>query len=682
MAAARQLAVCAPGGGASLGSLFASLVGERGVDELLCWPADVFALVERALDASEAYRFVVSPPGDCRLSEHRDAGRAAVEWLQWLDAGDDAAPPQRISGWWRVVCDAQGTCIDELATGGAWAVTEALLALHATADEACAGLGSAITVTPGAGRSFRTAARELLAETGSLARLSPGVLRVLPRCRTSVAGISIRSLSRHVFVAGPQIDVEWHRMLSRPRSVPAAEGHANVLLLPWPMRVRTRDFHPVRYTLPQMDPARWGFFEFRPEERLDLDLVERVLLAAIDEAGTADVVFLPESSITPADIEPLEALLGRYGVWCLIAGVREEPSSAGGLGGNRIHVGIRQELVWRHASQHKHHRWRLDGRQVRQYHLGGALSAGKDWWEAVAVPRRSLHVVDQGAVAIVALLCEDLARLEPVSDLVRSIGPSLVVTLLLDGPQLGSRWTARYASVLADDPGSAVCTLTSYGMVRRCRPAGLAASKVVALWKDASGELTEIELDDDADAVLVATNVTVGDAYTADGRRHRASTSTLTLAAVQSLRAAPSTAGASAACDVPAPVGRPLPPLDEREVSKATSWVEAFAEAVVHDPASLDDLFERARAVGWRAELGLPPPTRLFLDCVAALEGALPGRRDLAAVAAAADRLRHSSDPASLVTGTVLDIALEQRLVTEVQAGRLAPEVLDVVAPR
>ena len=111
-----------------------------------------------------------------------------------------------------------------------------------------------------------------------------------------------------------------------------------------------------------------------------------------------------------------------------------------------------------------------------------------------------------------------------------TVWPSLVVALLLDGPQLGSRWTARHASVLADDPGSAAITLTSYGMVRRCRPPGHEPSRVVAMWKDASGELTEIGLEDGADAVLIATNVTVASCSTADRRRHVGSTSTLTLA--------------------------------------------------------------------------------------------------------------------------------------------------------
>ena len=49
---------------------------------------------------------------------------------------------------------------------------------------------------------------------------------------------------------------------------------------------------------------------------------------------------------------------------------------------------------------------------------------------------------------------EDLARLDEVADLVRRIGPSLIIAVLLDGPQLATRWPCRYASIVADDPGS------------------------------------------------------------------------------------------------------------------------------------------------------------------------------------------------------------------------------------
>ena len=71
-----------------------------------------------------------------------------------------------------------------------------------------------------------------------------------------------------------------------------------------------------------------------------------------------------------------------------------------------------------------------------------------------------------------SLVCEDLAQIDDVADVLRSVGPMVLIIPLLDGPQLSSRWAARYASVLADDPGSTVLTLTSYGMARRSRPPG------------------------------------------------------------------------------------------------------------------------------------------------------------------------------------------------------------------
>jgi hypothetical protein len=424
----------------TLWSLWAPLAELAGGNEILAWPPDVFALCDRALEASEAYRFVVSPPPGVGLSGAGGglaAARLATHWWQWLDDKGPAAP-EPVLGWWKVVRNAGGIGIEQLAAGGEWEIIDALLALHTVADEACAGLGSATGAPPGPGCSFRAAARELFAETGSLSRASPACLRVLPRCRASAGGISIRSLSRHVFVSGPQVDVDWHRTPSLPSDVRPPEAHANGLLLPWPLRVRASDFQSVRYALPHMDTAETGFFTFRPAETLDLGLIEGVLRAAIDEAGTVDFMILPESAITPADITPLEALLARYGVWCLIAGVRELAGD-GHLGANWVHVGVRQKLVWRHAAQHKHHRWRLDGNQIDQYNIGGALMPSMHWWEAVSIPRRSLQIIDMGSMTLVPLVCEDLARLEPVSGLVRSIGASLVVALLLDGPQLRSR---------------------------------------------------------------------------------------------------------------------------------------------------------------------------------------------------------------------------------------------------
>jgi hypothetical protein len=71
------------------------------------------------------------------------------------------------------------------------------------------------------------------------------------------------------------------------------------------------------------------------------------------------------------------------------------------------------------------------------------------------VPARSLQFVSVGEeITIVSLVCQDLAETDELADVIRAVGPTVVFTVLLDGPQLASRWAARYASVLADDPGS------------------------------------------------------------------------------------------------------------------------------------------------------------------------------------------------------------------------------------
>lgn len=103
------------------------------------------------------------------------------------------------------------------------------------------------------------------------------------------------------------------------------------------------------------------------------------------------------------------------------------------------------------------------------------------------------------------LICEDLARPDPVGDLARAVGPNLIIALLMDGPQLADRWPARYAASLADDPGSSVLTVTSTGMSILSRPQeGENRSDVIALWKDArTGKARELQLPENAAALVL-----------------------------------------------------------------------------------------------------------------------------------------------------------------------------------
>jgi hypothetical protein len=105
----------------------------------------------------------------------------------------------------------------------------------------------------------------------------------------------------------------------------------------------------------------------------------------------------------------------------------------------------------------------------------------------------------------------------------------------MDGPQLNSRWSSRYASVLADDPGCSVITLSSLGMVRRSRPNGCPESRVVASWKDAFGNLIPIDLEKDKEAVILNLQFKVGKEWTVDGRHDGAAATFPILCGIHSI---------------------------------------------------------------------------------------------------------------------------------------------------
>lgn len=86
-------------------------------------------------------------------------------------------------------------------------MTTALLTLHAVADEACAdvaGLGSRAS-----DRSFEGRAWRLLQAGGSLARLSPTRVRIVPKSHLCSHGITIRSLSKYLALCYESVEVRW-----------------------------------------------------------------------------------------------------------------------------------------------------------------------------------------------------------------------------------------------------------------------------------------------------------------------------------------------------------------------------------------------------------------------------------------------------------------------------------------
>ena len=598
-------------------------------DRLLEWPPDLFALTDVVLARAEAFRYALSA-NDWPPSRFGDWARVVAEAaISWSACAEDRGEPvpDLVAAEWGYLREWADTPLERLASGDDPRFSEALLTLHAIADEACAGLGVALDSANARGCLYRTRGRELLARTGSLARISTRFLRVFPKTRT--APLARPAFSRYACVLGPGIDTRWHKMPARHRGTDLQSEYATILLLPWPLIVRASDFHPVPGSVAREDKDPYGFFEFAPAEGVDFDLLDRVLVAARREAGSVDVVVLPETAIEEREIEDVETLLDAHGVVYLQTGVRQPVRQPDKFPDNWMHIGVNPALEkgrplptearqpWFHIRQNKHHRWMLDESQIDQYHLGGSLHPHIRWWEAMDVPRKSIHFVEVAEMVLVSLICQDLAdQNDDIAQLLRSVGPTAVITALLDGPQLATRWSARYASVLADDPGSAVLTLAPLGMVERSRPHGREASRVIALWKDPTGGVQEIAIEHGADAILMTIIMDRATRYTADRRWPADNGTSCYGVAFSQVRAAAATSGrppADAATSV-------LPVLDTDELTILTAWAEGVSEAAAYAPEGLDALLLQARpGAAWRAELGLPEPTPRLAEALESL---------------------------------------------------------------
>lgn len=520
--------------GPTVASYFGAFSPTHDWSRLWQWPPDVFALANLILDHTEAYRFAVSPPpGSVWPPTPRWEEMVTAAAARWREvAGHEYALPDLVAPYRDVVLEHLETPLSVLRRGEGTELREALLTLHAMADEAARELA----LPPGSPRigPFEQRAWELMAAHGSLSHIDSTRVHITPKTHSATRGITIRSMSRYLALSYESIEVHWRRIEPLVRRGLGSRDF-NLLLVPWPFEIGPRAFRPVPGPLVNMDSSLFGFFQFDPGFDLDLGWLARLVEVALRRVECLDAVILPEAAIDRWEVAEVERLLSRHRVASLFTGVREAPT-VGHLGHNYVHISVRTAAGWESYQQAKHHRWCLDASQIRQYHLSRSLDPGRQWWEAIDLPARTLEIIDVGGGGVAApLVCEDLARMDEVADLLRRMGPSLVMALLLDGPQLAGRWPCRYATVFAEEPGSAVLTLSSLGMVARSRPAGQRRSRVVAMWNDPSSGLCEIEIARGAGGVLLTAAAEPKTVWTADGRRHDHNTPSLSLRDIQQI---------------------------------------------------------------------------------------------------------------------------------------------------
>jgi hypothetical protein len=390
---------------------------------------------------------------------------------------------------------------------------------------------------------------------------------VLPKTRTSPMGCTLRSLTHHLALLPPSgtVEARWRIPGRRPPPVGIRTSGRfeprplNLVLIPFPYRISPKSFKSIGHVASD----KWGYFHLdqswlrsdglptdgpdplgiRKSSRQQLtSFVQSLVQAADHEIGGVHGVLFPELALDWDSFHYISReLLNHCGeeFEFVVAGLSQMPPNQGpegttGKGPPCNYAAFRGRLpsdgkpgggdetapVWDiMGGREKHHRWKLNQSQIDRYGLASQLDGRSNWWEGISVSRRVVEFFEiRDGSSMTVLICEDLARADPCQTVVRAIGPNLVFALLMDGPQRGFRWPAHYAGVLADDPGSTVLTLTSFGLIDRGLVTDETHSRSIALFKDCKSAVRELQLPSGCHALAIRLEAEAKTEHTLDGR--------------------------------------------------------------------------------------------------------------------------------------------------------------------
>ncbi len=380
--------------------------------------------------------------------------------------------------------------------------------------------------------------------------LSRDVALVHPKTRTSGVGCTLRTLSHNLALMPPQgqLGSYWIRPLSDGFGRTSGQDYG-ILMIPYPFEIDPNAFS-------EADPGKvkhmsgrgkdWNWFDVEQNwlpgktAKKGRESLVDFILAIIEEAqhkSAVHAVVLPEFAL---DWDIYERICKRIvsdpifkNLEILVSGASD---NCHGERGNYVLSAVfydgemldddTRERAYIVTSRSKHHRWKIDGDQIRAYGLEDQLDPDKVYWEHIPLPRRELHhfVFREGSI-FTSLICEDLARSDPCHRNLRAVGPNLMFVLLMDGAQLASRWPARYSTGMTDDPGTTILTLTSRALVKASNAVRAKANKKpdysVALFKDDSSAPLSIQCEESNQGVLLSLtveNITEG---SFDGRHRK-----------------------------------------------------------------------------------------------------------------------------------------------------------------
>ncbi|WP_334022106.1 hypothetical protein [Alteromonas sp. S015] len=525
------------------------------------WPPNVFALLGALLKNTGTYTYVACLPGNFSLRDDHEENALHLgevwfnffsEGSRWLDYMQRGKPwsrrqfaPKVLEKLVRSVFSKQNLKREITDIGRHWYCEESqvgsltdvqkkedennwhflteVFTLFAICDYACMGIE---TYNDGVFAAVNYMHLQEDSKNFSYSDILRHKAVVLAKQRTPQVGIGLNSLSHYLAFIESEVNIGLYQSYNNQKQIQNISD-IKMLLLPWPLTIDRSNFSPSILSENKSSSCVGGFAFFDYQNRLGVTIHE--LIKVLNDAGEIDILVFPEATLEKNEyLRLLEELIlaEKQGTVAtpnfVICGIySSEPNN---WAENQVCLSTKSTFIdgqveWEHIWQSKHHRWCLDPSQVRAYGIQAALSSDFRWWEGIKVGKRELKVINiDNLFSITPLICEDLARQDPVSEVLRALGPNLVVALLLDGPQLQSRWSSRYASILADDPGCSVLSLTAMGMIERSNKTSGYTSRTIALWKDSENGYIEIDLPADTKGIIMSVECKYNEEFTLDGR--------------------------------------------------------------------------------------------------------------------------------------------------------------------
>jgi hypothetical protein len=313
------------------------------------------------------------------------------------------------------------------------------------------------------------------------AQANPDVICVQPKSLVPTVGAGTRVFSKNIALLRPRglVRTQWSVNTHLPKA--RSDVGLNVLIIPFPWD----EFGPEEFDVSQKGDERVFRLEQSWLEDKPFEDFRSACRKMIDECHTigkpVHAIVLPELALNQKRFLEFARFAKKFAheLEFIVAGSSENCERGPRVGN---YIWIRKYLAnedgihtlddhYFDVSQSKHHRWKLDGSQIRGYAyeqgIAGGLAEEPHWENFAGRPREVNFFSFRERSALCCIVCEDLARSEPCHEIIKSVGPNILFGLLLDGPQIGQRWGAKYASLFAADHGGAVITVASRGLVAR-----------------------------------------------------------------------------------------------------------------------------------------------------------------------------------------------------------------------